>query len=137
MTWRAGRVVDPRPYEGFRADVDREISAIWAELQVLATSPSLQSGNFREFDQQMRAALKIRGTASTATDLNPPMLDRARSHAGMDRVHWQQADALALPFGEHEFDCVICQFGVMSFLENSIHRQGVTPPLSVWQNGGK
>src|SRR6516162_1695478 len=34
----------------------------------------------------------------TATDLNPPMLDRARSHAGMDRVHWQQADALALPF---------------------------------------
>src|SRR5262249_45790309 len=44
----------------------------------------------------------------TATDLNPPMLDRARSHAGMDRVHWQQADALALPFGEHEFDCAIC-----------------------------
>ena len=41
----------------------------------------------------------------TATDLNLPMLDRARSHAGMDRVHWQQANALALPFGEHEFDC--------------------------------
>ena len=31
--------------ESFLADVDREISAIWAELQVLATSPSLQSGN--------------------------------------------------------------------------------------------
>ena len=30
--------------ESFLADVDREISAIWAELQVLATSPSLQSG---------------------------------------------------------------------------------------------
>ena len=52
-----------------------------------------------------------------ATDLNPPMLDRARSHAGMDRVHWQQADALALPFGEHEFDCAICQFGVMFFAD--------------------
>src|SRR4029077_634171 len=38
--------------EGFLADVDREISAIWAELQVLAPSPSLQSGNFLEFDQQ-------------------------------------------------------------------------------------
>jgi SAM-dependent methyltransferase len=52
----------------------------------------------------------------TATDLNPPMLDRARSHAGMG-VHWQQADALALPFGEQEFDCVICQFGVMFFAD--------------------
>jgi hypothetical protein len=37
--------------ESFLADVDREISAIWAELQVLATSPNLQSGDFREFDQ--------------------------------------------------------------------------------------
>ena len=53
----------------------------------------------------------------TATDLNPPMLDRARSHAGMARVHWQQANALALPFGEHEFDCAICQFGVMFFAD--------------------
>ena len=53
----------------------------------------------------------------TATDLNPPMLDRARSHSGMERVHWQQADALALPFDEHEFDCVICQFGVMFFAD--------------------
>jgi hypothetical protein len=26
----------------------------------------------------------------TATDLNPPMLDCARSHKGMGRVHWQQ-----------------------------------------------
>src|SRR5262249_50779264 len=41
---------------------------------------------------------------TTPTDPTPPMLDRARSHAGMDRVHWQQADALALPFGEQEFD---------------------------------
>src|SRR5258708_8795804 len=67
--------------ESFGADVDREISAIWAELQVLATSPSLQSGNFREFDQQMRAALKIRGTSIVLHDThahqllstNPPL----------------------------------------------------------------
>jgi hypothetical protein len=43
--------------ESFLADVDREISAIQAELQALATSPSLQTGDFRAFDQQMRAAL--------------------------------------------------------------------------------
>ena len=54
--------------DSFLADVDREISAIWAELQVLATSPSLQNGDFRAFDQQMRAALSIRGTAIVLHD---------------------------------------------------------------------
>jgi signal transduction histidine kinase/ActR/RegA family two-component response regulator len=69
--------------ESFGADVDREISAIWAELQVLATSPSLQSGNFQEFDQQMRAALKIRGTAIVLHD-----------------THAQQLLSTNRPFGE-------------------------------------
>jgi signal transduction histidine kinase/CheY-like chemotaxis protein len=69
--------------ESFLADVDREISAIWAELQVLATSPSLQSGNFREFDQQMRAALKIRGTSIVLHD-----------------THGQQLLSTNRPFGE-------------------------------------
>src|SRR5438874_12739240 len=51
----------------------------------------------------------------TATDLNPAMLDRAKSHRGLDRVQWQVADALALPFADRQFDCVVCQFGVMFF----------------------
>ena len=41
----------------------------------------------------------------TATDLNQPMLDRAQSYAGAERVRWQQADALALPFGDGSFEC--------------------------------
>jgi SAM-dependent methyltransferase len=53
--------------------------------------------------------------AITATDLNPAMLDRAKSHAGMERVEWQEADALALPFPDRRFHCVLCQFGVMFF----------------------
>ena len=36
-------------------DVDRQIGAIQAELQVLAVSPSLQDGDFAAFDRQMRA----------------------------------------------------------------------------------
>src|SRR5207302_11412896 len=51
----------------------------------------------------------------TATDLNPAMLDRAKSHRGLDRVQWQVADALAVPFADRQFDCVVCQFGVMFF----------------------
>ena len=69
--------------ESFLADVDREISAIWAELQVLATSPSLQSGNFLEFDQQMRAALKIRAPSIVLHD-----------------THAQQLLSTNRPFGE-------------------------------------
>ena len=53
----------------------------------------------------------------TATDLNQPMLDRAQSYAGAERVRWQQADALALPFGDGSFECIVCQFGVMFFAD--------------------
>jgi ubiquinone/menaquinone biosynthesis C-methylase UbiE len=50
-----------------------------------------------------------------ATDLNQPMLEFAAAQQGMERVTWQQADALALPFENAMFDWVICQFGVMFF----------------------
>ena len=51
-----------------------------------------------------------------ATDLNQPMLDRAAASKALEgRVTWRQADALALPFGDQEFDVVACQFGVMFF----------------------
>ena len=50
------------------------------------------------------------------TDLNQPMLDRAAGRQGDDdRIAWQQADALSLPFEDRSFDAVCCQFGVMFF----------------------
>jgi signal transduction histidine kinase/ActR/RegA family two-component response regulator len=54
--------------ENLLADLDRQISAIQAELQVLAVSPSLQDGDFPAFDRQMRAALKLRGTSIVLHD---------------------------------------------------------------------
>jgi ubiquinone/menaquinone biosynthesis C-methylase UbiE len=51
-----------------------------------------------------------------ATDLNQPMLDRAAARQSHDgRIAWRQADALALPFEDHSFDVVACQFGAMFF----------------------
>ncbi len=51
-----------------------------------------------------------------ATDLNQPMLDRAKSQQASDpRIEWRQADALQLPFDDARFDVVVCQFGAMFF----------------------
>ena len=51
-----------------------------------------------------------------ATDLNQPMLDHAAARQPHDdRIAWRQADALALPFEDREFDVVACQFGAMFF----------------------
>ena len=53
-----------------------------------------------------------------ATDLNQPMLDRAKGRQSQDgRIECKQADALARPFENQSFDVVACQFGVMFFPE--------------------
>ena len=50
------------------------------------------------------------------TDLSPPMLERAQSRQPPDdRISWQVADAMALPFPDASFDVVCCQFGAMFF----------------------
>ena len=44
------------------------------------------------------------------------MLDRAYNRQPADeRIGWQQADALDLPFNQESFDVICCQFGVMFF----------------------
>jgi SAM-dependent methyltransferase len=55
------------------------------------------------------------GVAITAADLNEPVLALARANIGEERICWQQADALDLPFPNGEFDVVVCQFSVMFF----------------------
>lgn len=50
-----------------------------------------------------------------ATDLNQAMIDEAAAIGTARPVRWQQADAMALPFPDGEFDAVVCQFGVMFF----------------------
>ena len=55
------------------------------------------------------------GAAIVATDLNQGMLDQAAAVGTKRAVQWRQADAMQLPFGDAEFDSVVCQFGVMFF----------------------
>lgn len=53
--------------------------------------------------------------AITATDLNQAMIERGKVRPGMERVNWQTADAMNLPFSDSAFDMIVCQFGVMFF----------------------
>lgn len=69
------------------------------------------------------------------TDLNPPMLERARSRQPADpRLVWQPADAMALPFEDESFDIVLCQFGVM-FLPDRV--AGYAEARRVLRPGGR
>lgn len=52
----------------------------------------------------------------TAIDISDSMMDAARAKFRPDeRVSFQNADAMALPFADASFDAVACQFGVMFF----------------------
>jgi ubiquinone/menaquinone biosynthesis C-methylase UbiE len=70
----------------------------------------------------------------TATDLNEPMLARAKNGISDARIEWQQADALVLPFDDNDFDVVACQFGVMFFPDRV---KGYTEARRVLKHGGR
>ncbi|MDX3383226.1 class I SAM-dependent methyltransferase [Streptomyces niveiscabiei] len=53
------------------------------------------------------------GVPVVATDLNEAMVSAGSVRE--PRAVWRQADAQRLPFGDGEFDLVVCQFGVMFF----------------------
>lgn len=93
------------PYAGILADRAKALTP-HSVLEIAAGTGALT--------QELARTLPA-GVAITATDLNQPMIDRARVKPGMERITWQQADAMRLPFPEKSTDLIIYQFGVMFF----------------------
>jgi hypothetical protein len=60
--------------ENLLGDLDRQISSIHAELRVLATAPSLQTGDLAVFDRQTREAIEIHGTSIALYDTQAQQL---------------------------------------------------------------
>lgn len=87
----------------------------------------------------LRAALPA-AVEIVATDLNPAMLEIAKSRATLENVRYEVADAATLPFEAAAFDAVVCQFGVMFFPDKSactrevrrVLKRGGTYAFSVW-----
>lgn len=102
------RFLVPAMFEPFARDIARRLQGMQSGhvLEVAAGTGVVT----RALARTLPAAVAV-----TATDLNAAMLAQARSHAGMERVQWQAADALSLPFANQQFDYIVCQFGVMFF----------------------
>ena len=103
------RNLGPVIFAGYAADLARRVAAHNPQ-QVLeiAAGTGFVTRHLREL---LPASAHL-----TATDINPPMLDVARTkfRAG-EQVAFQPADASALPFPDGAFEAVACQFGVMFF----------------------
>jgi demethylmenaquinone methyltransferase / 2-methoxy-6-polyprenyl-1,4-benzoquinol methylase len=56
-----------------------------------------------------------RGGRVVGLDFSEPMLERARKKSGA--IEWVQGDALALPFGDGEFDAATVGFGVRNLAD--------------------
>jgi SAM-dependent methyltransferase len=102
------RYLGPLIFEPYAADLADRLAALHPQ-RVLETAAGTGIVT--------RAMLRVLppSVSLVATDLNQPMLDHAAEQVASDRVSFQKADALALPFADRSFDVVVCQFGVMFF----------------------
>jgi ubiquinone/menaquinone biosynthesis C-methylase UbiE len=102
-------VLGPVFFVDFADDIARRTAAS-APLRVLetATGTGIVSRRLRDL---LPAAAQL-----TVTDLNPAMLDVARSKfAAGERVGIEPAVAAALPFPDGCLEALVCQFGLMFF----------------------
>lgn len=125
----------PLIFEPYAADLARRVAAL-APSRVLETAAGTGVAT-RAITRSLPANVEV-----IATDLNPPMLDHAAAVGTSRPVHWQQADATRLPFGDASFDLVVCQFGVMFFPDKArafsearrVLRRGGTLLFNVWDS---
>lgn len=128
------RCLGPVIFRDYAADIAR-LAAASAPADVLETAAGTGI-----VTRCLRDALG-RQARLTATDLNAPMLDLAKSKFGADeQVTFETADASSLPFADGAFDAIVCQFGLMFFPDKArahrearrILRQGGRYLFSVW-----
>lgn len=101
------RDLGPLLFEGYAADMATRAEAL-RPRRILETAAGTGI---------VTAALASRlpNAELTVTDLNPGMLEVAKTRVPEGRATYQAVDATSLPFDEDAFDLVVTQFGVMFF----------------------
>src|SRR5262245_18583152 len=112
------------PAEGYEAYMVPTLFAPWAERLVAMADPRPEE---RVLDVGCGTGAVARhvakrlgsGGSITAMDLSPNMLAVARERAAKENgtVAWHHGSAERLPFPEHSFDVVHCQFALMFFAD--------------------
>jgi len=98
----------PMIFQPYAADLKERVAGTRARrLLELAAGTGVVTRALATIDDE---AISI-----VATDLNQAMLEQANAVGTARPVTWRQADAMALPFTDGEFDAVVCQFGAMFF----------------------
>lgn len=138
--------------EAYERYVARYILGPWAPL--LVDTARLASGEHMldlacGTGVVARAAAKRLGPTGriTAVDLNPGMIDVARSLPAPEGapIEWQRASALELPLADASVDAVLCQQGLQFFPDaplamremRRVLRDGGRIALSVWNSTGR
>lgn len=70
----------------------------------------------------------------TGSDINPDMLEIAKTKINNDAVNFIIADAIALPFEDATFDFITCTFGIRNFQEIE---KAIVEARRVLKKGGK
>lgn len=111
----------PKLYETYMVPMFFEPYAMDLAARLATRSPSnvLELAAGTGVVTRALASMLPRDTAIVATDLNQPMIDHAAALGTARPVEWRQADAMGLPFDDATFDAVVCQFGVMFFLDQA------------------
>jgi PAS domain S-box-containing protein len=84
--------------EQLLADLDRQISGIQASLQLLATSPALQSDDLGGFYRQLREAVNIQGLSMVLADRSGKQLVNSSRELGNDLPYLTDQAALQRVF---------------------------------------
>jgi ubiquinone/menaquinone biosynthesis C-methylase UbiE len=105
------RGLGPMIFADYAADLARRTAAC-SPRRVLETAAGTGIVT-RELRTLLPASVRL-----VVTDLNPPMLELARTKLRPgEQAEFEVADATALSFPDGSFDAVVCQFGVMFFPE--------------------
>ena len=130
------RGLGPHIFHDYADDLARRVAALAPDTVLeLAAGTGIVT-------RRLRDALAS-GCELISSDLNPPMLEIARSKFTPDEsVRFETIDAMHLEVDDASFDVVVCQFGVMFFPDKlrsyrEVHRvlkPGGAYVLNVWDS---